>query len=314
MYTIKRAAELTGIPAATLRAWERRYDVVEPHRTDSGYRLYDDAAVARLRDMAALVADGWTASTAAAEVDRRHSEGAASAPAGGTPPSPAVDAPTDVAASPHATTPTDAASREATTRLITAAAAMDPAAVGRVLDERFATASFESVVDDWLLRALDEVGLAWADGRITVAGEHLVAHAVLRRLAAAFDAAASRPGGPRVLVGLPSNVHHELGIFAFAVALRRLGVDVVYLGPDLPADAWRSALDAHDARCAVLAVPRKQDAKAARAVVAALRSADPAVTVLVGGGRQEDLTDPDVVHLGHDVLPAARRVADLLPR
>ncbi|MGN7246890.1 MerR family transcriptional regulator [Janibacter anophelis] len=312
MYTIKRAAELTGIPAATLRAWERRYDVVEPHRTDSGYRLYDDAAVARLRDMAALVADGWTASTAAAEVDRRHSEGATPTRAGGTPPSPAVvDTPAHVAAP---TTPADAASREATTRLITAAAAMDPAAVGRVLDERFATASFESVVDNWLMRALDEVGLAWADGRITVAGEHLVAHAVLRRLAAAFDAAASRPGGPRVLVGLPSDVHHELGIFAFAVALRRMGVDVVYLGPDLPADAWRSALDAHDARCAVLAVPRRQDVKAAREVVAALRSADSAVTVLVGGGRQEDLTDPDVVHLGHEVVPAARRVADLLPR
>ena len=40
MYTIKRAAELTGISVATLRAWERRYGVVHPQRSDGGYRLY----------------------------------------------------------------------------------------------------------------------------------------------------------------------------------------------------------------------------------------------------------------------------------
>lgn len=66
MYTIKRAAELTGIPAATLRAWERRYDLVDPQRTESGYRLYDEQTLDRIREMVALVADGWTASTAAA--------------------------------------------------------------------------------------------------------------------------------------------------------------------------------------------------------------------------------------------------------
>lgn len=45
MYTIKSASELTGAAVATLRAWERRYDVVTPHRTESGYRLYDDGAL-----------------------------------------------------------------------------------------------------------------------------------------------------------------------------------------------------------------------------------------------------------------------------
>lgn len=163
MYTIKRAAELTGVPAATLRAWERRYAVVEPARTDAGYRLYDEDSLGRIRDMAVLLADGWSASTAAAEVSRRRDVAETVAP----PPSPDGG--------------------PAVTRLIEAAAAMDPAGVARVLDERFALTSFESVVDDWLMPALEEVGLAWADRRISVAGEHLVAHAVLRRLAAAYD-------------------------------------------------------------------------------------------------------------------------------
>ncbi len=68
MYTIKHAAALTGIPADTLRMWERRYRVVTPIRNQGGYRLYDDAAITRLTAMHALVAAGWAPREAAAQV------------------------------------------------------------------------------------------------------------------------------------------------------------------------------------------------------------------------------------------------------
>ena len=48
MYTIKQAALRSGVNVALLRAWERRYGIVEPMRTDSGYRLSDEAAIDRL--------------------------------------------------------------------------------------------------------------------------------------------------------------------------------------------------------------------------------------------------------------------------
>lgn len=296
MYTIKRAAELSGVPAATLRAWERRYGLVEPERTDAGYRLYDDDAVDRVRDMATLVADGWSASTAAAEVSRRRA-------------APVAPATPEAAAAPE---PTPAVGADMTRRLIDAASVMDATGVARVLDERFALGSFESVVDEWLLPTLDEVGNGWADQRISIAGEHLVAHAVLRRLAAAYEAAASRPGGPTVVVGLPGGAHHELGIFAFAVALRRRGVDVVYLGPNLPAPAWRAALESHTSRIAVLAVPQRRDLKAACDVVDALQDADSAMRIFVGGGHQDDLDAPGVIRLGHTIGTAAAEVSALL--
>lgn len=311
MYTIKRAAELTGVPAATLRAWERRYDVVEPQRTEAGYRLYDDETLARLRTMAELVADGWTASNAAAEAGRRHSGTGSPSPAPSPTPGPPApsraDGPHVEAPPSHLSTPPSSGD-EATRRLLDAAAAMDPAGVAAVLDERFATGSFEAVVDDWLMPALVELGEAWADGRVTVAGEHLVAHTVLRRLAAAYDAAASRTGGPRVIVGLPAGAHHELGVFAFAVALRRLGVDVVYLGADLPTDAWTAALTAHTARCVVIGVPRRPDARTASTLATTLADHH-GVTVCVGGSHQDDV---EATRLGHAVGPAAARVAGLL--
>ena len=68
MYTIKRASEMVGVPVATLRAWQRRYRVVEPRRSDSGYRLYSAADIAKLRSMQAFVASGWSPKEAAAVV------------------------------------------------------------------------------------------------------------------------------------------------------------------------------------------------------------------------------------------------------
>ena len=296
MYTIKRAAEITGVPAATLRAWERRYEVIQPERTDSGYRLYDDESVGRIRAMAELVADGWSAGTAAAEVTRRREE----------PAQPGV-----VTAVP--TTPPTPENLAASTReLLDAAAATDPGSVARVLDERFGSADFEAVVDDWLLPTLEQVGNAWADGRITVAGEHLVAHAVLRRLAAAYDAAGSHPDGPAVVIGLPAGAHHELGVFAFAVALRRLGARTVYLGPDLPTPAWSATLDTHSSAHVVLSAPRDADVSTARRLVGHIRSTHPEATVFLGGGHQEGIEDAGVVHLGHAIGPAATQVAAAL--
>ena len=68
VYSVKHAAAMTGIPADTLRMWERRYHVVEPIRSEGGYRLYDDAAIARLSAMRALVAAGWSPRLAAEQV------------------------------------------------------------------------------------------------------------------------------------------------------------------------------------------------------------------------------------------------------
>src|SRR5215216_794673 len=68
VYTVKHAAALTGIPADTLRMWERRYHVVAPVRSEGGYRLYDDAAIARLTAMHALVEAGWAPRRAAEQV------------------------------------------------------------------------------------------------------------------------------------------------------------------------------------------------------------------------------------------------------
>lgn len=292
MYTIKRAAELIGVSVSTLRAWERRYGLVEPQRTDSGYRLYDDAAVRSLSVMHSLVLEGWSARQAAEETRRRLESAGSGAPADGR---------------------VRAREGEAAEELVQAAEDFDVVTITRVLDERFAGASFESVADGWLMPALCELGAAWESGRVSVAGEHLVTHAVVRRLSAVYDASGTPGLGPRVVVGLPPRARHELGLLAFAVAARRAGLDTTYVGADLPVDAWAAAVEQHRADCVVLAASMPQDVERMLAVVEVLREAHPDVLVAVGGG-QQDCAPEGAMRLGHEVGPAARALAHRLRR
>jgi methanogenic corrinoid protein MtbC1 len=272
MYTIKETAARTGIPIELLRAWERRYGIVEPARTAGGYRLYDETAIDRLRTMRRLVDDGWSPSVAAGAVLRGDAPPALEPSAG---PSGAVETPGSLASATRAALVDD---------FLGAAIALDPAAVELALDRMFASGTFETVVDETLLPALGALGDAWADGRLTVAGEHAASHAVLRRLAAAFQAA-GRPPARRgsVLVGLPPGSHHELAALTFAVAARRAGLPVLYLGPDLPTADWVSTVEAGAATAAVIGAATRTDLEPAVEVARAIRAASPATLVAFGG-------------------------------
>lgn len=266
MYTIREAADRAGISSDLLRAWERRYRIVTPQRTRSGYRLYDDAAIARIRAMRTLVDEGWTPSVAAESL-RGLADGELPAPAVRPSDTPAVELVDHMVE-----------------RFVTAAAAMDGAGIGRFLDEIGARGSFEFVVDRYVFPALHALGDAWERGAVSVAGEHAASAAVGRWLAAAYEAAGSPSAEPRpVLIGLPPGARHELGALAFATTARRGGIAVAYLGADLPAADWVAAARTTGARAAVMAVPTADDVPSARRVAGALGRADPNLPVFFGG-------------------------------
>jgi len=295
MYTIKEASSRSGVPVASLRAWERRYGVVTPRRTESGYRLYDDAAIAALSTMRRLVDSGWSPAVAATAIaSRQVTSEPGQAPA-------APPRASSATAHPEAATLTEA--------LLAAASAVDVAAIESTLDRGFALGPFETVVDTWLMPAMRELGEAWADGRVDVAGEHAASYAVMRRLSQAFAAAASLTRGARVVVGLPSGAHHELGALAFATAARRRGLAVVYVGADLPVDSWRRAVRAFPTRAAVLAVPTDDDRSAASRTAAELLESSPGILVAAGGGHADDLA-PGVVRLPCSIAEAAAVVEE----
>ena len=278
MVTISQAALLTGVAEHTLRAWERRYGVFQPSRTPAGYRDYGDDVLDRIRTMKDLVEGGLSPRQASEEVRRRTSSV--------EPPEP-----------------------DAVAELIAALARLDATAASRTIDEQFAWRSYEAVVDDWLMPAMSRVGSAWASGEISEAGEHLAANVVMRRLAAAFDAVGPNPPTPPAIVGAPSGITHELGLLAFAVALRRVGVATIYLGSDVPVAAWVDAVRTTHAAASITAIPRRSDARRVAALAERLTADHPGVPLAVGGQFQH-LAPASCPRLGHRIATAARAVAD----
>jgi MerR family transcriptional regulator, light-induced transcriptional regulator len=291
MYTIKQAAARSGVNVPLLRAWERRYGIVAPSRTDSGYRLYDDDAIARLRAMRRLVDAGWSARQAAERV------------VAGDLTDPEVRA-DERPASPGST--------DATADFVGAAARIDAGGIERALDDMFAAGSFERVVEDRLYPALHALGDAWAGGEVDVSGEHAASSAAVRRLGMAFEASARGPfvDSAPVLVGLPPDARHEVAALAFATAARRAGLSAVYLGADVPVDSWVAAVARTGARGVAIGVVMDRDVAPAADVVRALRAADADLVIGIGGAKAESVEGPDLLRLPTrltDAVEAMRR-------
>ena len=299
MYTIKQAALRTGLSIPTIRAWERRYGVVQPSRTASGYRLYDDESMDRLIAMRELVeVDGMRPSQAAEQVraggaaiaalaDRARGtipQGRGSGEeAGGT------------------AVPAISAIREATRRL-------DIPAIERLLDEAFAAERFESATTNVVYPALRAIGEDWAAGTIDVGMEHAASETIRRRLARFYDAAVDLSSPLDVIVGLPPGCQHEIGAMGFAVAARRAGLSVLYLGANVPVPSWMRTAAAVGAPAAVVGAIVDRDVPAATDVVRSLLSSGNPPAIFVGGRAAPAVAEATGVAALPDLVEAAVQV------
>ena len=296
MYTIKQAAERTGIAIPTIRMWERRYGVVSPTRTPGGYRLYDDDSIARLAAMRYLVErDGWRPSQAADRIRAATPADLQELAANGR------------AREPISTEDVHAQASTAVEAIVDAARRLDLGSIDATLDETFAGQRFEPAMDSVVFPALRGIGDAWSRKELDVAREHAASETIRRRIAHYFDAAARNAGGATVVIGLPAGSRHELGAFAFAVAARRAGMDVVYLGADVPLEAWRHTIDDTDAHAVVVAVVSRDDARRATDVIRELQEGD-ARLVAVGG------PSADAIPVDLGVLRLPDTIEDAVPR
>ena len=190
VYTIKQAAARSGVTVQLLRAWERRYGVVDPARTESGYRLYDDAAIDRFRAMRRLIDDGWKPSTAATRVRELDDAAVRDLLDQAAPAAIAGAAATSGGATSGGASATAAEQLQAA--FLASAAKLDEPGFERALDDMFARGSFEHVTSELVMPALVALGDEWANGKLDVAAEHAAAGAVQRRLGMAFMAAGRR--------------------------------------------------------------------------------------------------------------------------
>ena len=272
MYTIKQASVRTGVGIPLLRAWERRYGIPTPERTASGYRLYDERSIDRVRRMHALVESGWSPSQAARSILEAPEDATSAPPAEG-----------HSLAGVRATALFDVPAGHSLAGFRAAAARLDELAMERLINDAFAALGVDEALERFLLPAVASVGDAWALGELDVAAEHAATNVVMRKLAGLYDAASATGGEIDCVIGLPPGSRHEVGALAFAVACRRAGLRVRYLGADVPLESWLAIARDQPRATLVLAAVTSSEARDASGVASAVLAARPGTRVAVGG-------------------------------
>lgn len=288
-YQIKMVSEMLGIPKNTLIAWERRYAIVDPGRTDAGYRVYSDHDIARLRRVQSLLDQGYKIGEACRIVQ---SEG---------PASPAM--------SEEALDTDRAALSRARDELKVALLNFDRPGADRVVG-RLVMVPFETVMDEVYFPLLREVGTGWELGRITVVQEHYVsAYCREKMLVMLNSVQTNAPHAAEVTCATPPGEHHELGLLALALRLAVRGYRVIYLGTNVPTEELVRHLTERLPAALCLSMVHSRPAEEILAYAVTLRERTPAsVRIAIGGRATSDLVDqPEGIEFSGHALPSFLR-------
>ncbi|MCC6387221.1 MAG: cobalamin-dependent protein [Dehalococcoidia bacterium] len=249
---------LTGVGVHTLRAWERRYGVPRPARTEGGQRLYTVDDVDLVKRMHGLAEAGVALSRAAQTAIAEH-------------------------AVRQATQPADGGTARIRTRLLQALLRFDDRAAHAAWAEALERRDILAVFDEVAAPVLVDTGDAWHAGRVTEAQEHFASGFLRSRIDALARSVHTVEGAPLVLLACAESEAHELGLSMVNVLVRYQGLATVYLGANLPAEALLSA--ARELRPALIGLSASTDAAAASigAVARRLREEIPGAAILAGG-------------------------------
>jgi len=294
-YSMRSVVRMTGVPAATLRSWERRYGFPTPDRTATARRLYSAADVQAIQWVKAQTTQGFAISEAVRQI--AGSERTSEQDIRGGPSKAAHTVPLVALAGPVAA-------------LVAAWVAYDEPRAEAVLSDAFARHSADVVVLAVIMPALLEIGERWAGDELLVAAEHFASNIVRRRLLSLLAQLPPLQAAPTAVLACVPGEDHELGLLALGLFLRWLGVAVVYLGADVPVDSLIRCVRETGAAVICLSATAPESAPVLAAMVAGLGVAALHSSIVVGGPATADVVLPPAVQvLSHDLRQAAAQIA-----
>lgn len=266
-YNIKAISNMLGIQPGTLRAWERRYNIIEPIRNDSGHRLYTDEHVAILRWLLDKVNKGFTIGQAVGLLEKGSVN---------------LDSQAEL---------------QYTDRLHTLAVELKASllsfretSANSILDEAFSVFTVEKVLLDIIGPVLIEIGEAWESNQITVAHEHYATQYLRTRIGMIFNNLRVDPLLPKVVAVCGPSERHELGLLIFTLYLRRKGFEVIYLGTGIPNEDLKSVIEEIEAKYIFLSCTIVENLLETLAVISDLHKYKTTLHIGLGGKAVEHLS------------------------
>lgn len=213
-YNIKAASKMLGIQAGTLRAWERRYNMIAPVRNESGHRLYSESHIKTLRWLINKVNKGFTISQAVNLLETN-----------------------PLSLNEQSETKIKPANQDRSLdlmdELLHSLLSFDENSAHELLNRAFSLYSVDKVVIEILGTLLVKIGDLWEVGKITSAHEHFASSFLRSRIGMILHTLPVDGLLPKVIAVCGPDETHELGLLIFTLFLRRKGFEVIYLGASI---------------------------------------------------------------------------------
>jgi DNA-binding transcriptional MerR regulator/methylmalonyl-CoA mutase cobalamin-binding subunit len=271
-HPIQVVVRRTGLTADVLRAWERRYRVVEPGRSPTGRRLYSDEDIERLRLLRRATLSGRSIGQVSelptAELVRLIRDDEA-----------------EEARAPEPAPQRSDLAQQLRLEALEAVEELDGTKLRRLLQRAATALGAERALEEVAAPVLTEVGDRWQAGDMSIAHEHLVSAVIRQVVGALLQSASDDPDRPLALFATPAGERHEFGALMAAVIAATRGWRILYLGADIPAaDIARAALR-HRPRLVAVSVVSRDLGRQLAGELSELREALPSEATLVVGGR-----------------------------
>lgn len=269
-YPIRVVARRTGLTPDVIRVWERRYDAIQPQRTDTGRRTYTEEDVDKLLLLQSLLSGGRRIGDVAGlsipelqELIRRdHSPRTRPEPS-------AAD---------------DATLPEFMGPCLEAIYGLDIEALSEILGREHARRGAQGYVEAVVGPLLRQIGHEWYKGTLAPYHEHFASEPIKNSLKGILGSAPARGKAPALVVTTPSGQHHELGALMVGALAAVQGWHVVYLGSDLPAGDIVSAATLAQAEAIGLSIVFPANDPALRRELQSLARDLPRTTRVIVGG------------------------------
>lgn len=269
IFNLKAVVEATGVTDDALRAWERRYGLPEPERTEAGHRIYSQRDIDVVRWLVARQEEGLRIGRAV-ELFRSLEET-------GQDPLRAMPSPADAIR-----LPTGGQLSDLREEWLRACLVFDEKRAEAALTQAFALYPPEVVCLEIIREAIAEIGRRWYRGEATVHQEHFASQLAMRRIRTLMGSTPPPSRRARIMVACPPNEQHAIGPFILALLLRRAGWDVIYLGPNVPVRHMEQTVDEARPDLVILGAQQLTTAASLHQVAQKLDQRD--VPVAFGGG------------------------------
>lgn len=213
MFSIKDLENLSGIKAHTIRIWEKRYDILQPMRTDTNIRLYDLASLQKLLNITLLHDYGYKISKIATYPQEKI-------------PSLVREIISSKTAKSHAISEFKMAMMN-----------FDQELFFNTYNWLIAEKSFKEVFYQVFIPLLDELGLLWQSDTITPAHEHFISYLIKQKVLVnteKLQVLKPTKTDKIFVLSLPMNEIHELGLMYLNYEILLQGYKTVFLGESMP--------------------------------------------------------------------------------